>query len=204
MNRASLWILGAALLAAGCAHTVKVPLRPAFDGGVAESAVLASIRPALVVQPGRFTDSRGDTSKLAMFKQGVHTFNLYGERPMGDVLFEGLAVVFSRAGHTLGGSAEPQLRVDITLLSVQAARNAGMVAVGASSAVQIKLDFEDVRAGRPVYSGIYNGTDKRSRAMVGTMGMVNASIDQSILNCLNEVGKDDRLATTLRTLSSAP
>ncbi len=204
MNRARLWILGVALLAFGCAHTVKVPLRPAFDTGVAESSALKSVQPPMRFRSGKFTDSRGDTTKLAMFQQQMHTYNLYGERPMSEVLFEGLGVLISRADHRWNEGAEPQVQVDVVLLSVQAARNAGMIAVGASSSVQVKLDFVDPRANRILYSGIYNGSDKRSQAMIGLMGMVRASIDQSILNCLNEAGKDEKLAEALRSLSTAP
>lgn len=204
MNRSRLFLLGVALLASGCAHTVNMPLRPAFDAGVAESGALGSLRPALRIRAGTFTDSRADTTKLAMFQQAMHTYNLYGERPMREVLFEGLGVLISRAGHQWNSGGEPQVQVDMTLLSVQAIRNAGMVAVGASSSVQIKLDFVDPRDNRTLYSGIYNGSDKRSQAMVGFMGMVRASLDQSIVNCINEAGKDEKLVLALRPLTTPP
>lgn len=196
------WAVALALLA-GCAHTVRMPLQPSFESGVTESKALATVRPALRVGRGEFTDSRTDTTRLATFQQAIHTFNLYADRPMQDVLAEGLGVVLTRAGHTFPASAEPQVVVNTTLLSVQAARNAGMIAVGASSSVQVKLDFVEMPSRRLIHSGVYNGSDKRSQALVGLMGMVRASLDQSIINCMNEVGADEKLASALRGLAAS-
>ncbi len=204
MRRFGLWILGAGLLVAGCAHTVNVPLQPAFQTGIAKSSALESVRPPVPFGAGSYRDGRADTTKLAMFEQGPHKFTLYGMRPMRDVLFEGLGTLLTHAGHSWGDSLPPQVRVDATLLNMQAARNAGMIAVGASSSVQVKFDFTDARTHQLLYSGIYNGSDKRSQAMIGLMSMVNASIDQSILNCVNEVGKDEKLAAALATVGKTP
>jgi uncharacterized lipoprotein YajG len=204
MNRRPLILVAMLMLLAGCAHTVKVPLHPMLDTAAPQANALSSVRPALVVAQGRFTDSRTDTTMLAMFQQGPHTFNLYGDRPMSQVLNEGLQALFTRAGHKWVTGGDAQVRVDAQLLSMSAARNAGFVAVGASSAVQVKLDFFDVRQGKQVYTQVYNGSDKRSQAMIGLMSMVNSSINQSIVNCLEEVGRDEQLAAALRAMNPLP
>lgn len=204
MKRRPLILLATLLLLAGCAHTVKVPLHPSFDSTAPQANALSSVRPALSVAEGGFTDSRSDTTKLATFQQGAHTFNLYGDRPVSQALSEGLQSLFTRAGHQWSKGGDAQVRVDVQLLSFSAARNAGFVAVGASSALQVKLDVFDAKQGKQIYSQVYNGSDKRSQALVGLMSMVNSSINQSIVNCLEEVGRDERLAVALRALNAAP
>ncbi len=198
-----MWV-GAVLLVSGCAHTVHVPLNPSFQSGLSKTNALVSVRPPVTVGAGRYSDARPDTSKLAMFKQQMHTYNLYGDRPVSQVVFQGLHTLFTDAGHTWNDAADAPLRLDVQLLSVQASRNAGMIAVGAESAIQIKLDVMDARQNRVLYTQIYNGTDKRSQALVGFMGMVRASINQSILNCVNEVGKDEKLAAALTATNARP
>lgn len=180
-----------------CTHRVNLALRPTFDNAL-RSEGLAAITPPLTVRPGDVVDKRADTTKVAMFKQGIHTYNVYAERPPADVIVEGLQSLFSRAGHTWTDVADARITVDIQLLGIETARNAGFVKVGAISTVQIRLDFMATSSGTAIYSEVYNGTDERDRALVGLMGMVKDSVDQAIINCLDSVGKDARLAAALR------
>jgi len=201
MNRAfAILALGAL---AACTHHVDVELRPDYPTGVKES-VLTSVRPAVSFARGGYADKRGDTTMLATFKQGVHTYNLFGQRPASDALFEGVQILVERAGHTWVPGDSGQVRIDLQLLGMEANRNAGLFEVGASSKVQIKLDFVDRATGRLIYSDVYNGADQRSKALIGGMGMVKASLDGSIINCINQVGADSRLVDALRQWVQAP
>ena len=204
MPRRFLATLAAAVTLTACTHTVRLALQPQFDPGLGPASTLAAARPAVHALAGQYADKRADTTMLASFKQGVHTYNLYGERPIRDALFDGLRALFVRAGHTWGDSAGARVRVDVELLNVQASRNAGLVSVGANSSIQMKVDFVEIPTGRTVYSEIYNGTDKRSQALVGFMGMVKGSLDQSIINCIKSIGDDAKLADALRQLGTPP
>jgi hypothetical protein len=57
-----------------------------------------------------------------------------------------------------------------------------------------------VKTSQTLFSEIYNGKDERERAMVGTMSMVEESMDAAIVNCINAVGKDSDLAKALKKL----
>lgn len=191
--------LTASLSLIACTHRAPMALTTPAPASLSSSNELTAIRPALSFRRGGFSDRRPDTTKLATFKQGVHTYNLDGERPIQDALFDGLGVLLTTAGHRwVGADSAADVRVDLQLMSIQAARNAGLVRVGATSSLQVKLDFVDERAGRLLYSDVYNGTDERSRAMIGLMGMVSESIDACIVNALNAVGKDAKLAAALQ------
>ncbi len=190
------------VLFAGCTHNVNVPLKPNYGDSLTKEGTLSSVKTPVTLLKGSFTDKRADTSKLAMFKQQAHTFNLHADRPIGDVIFDGLKELFLNSGHKFTDSAPADVRVDISLLNISASRNAGMVRVTASSSIQIKLSFTDMED-NVIYTEIYNGTDDRGHAMVGTMNMVYESIDAAIVNCINNVGKDENLANALRKLGIA-
>jgi len=202
MTRSGLLLLPLCLVFAACTHHVDVALRPEYQTALAPAAELATVTPPLAFVQGDFTDRRPDTTRLATFKQGMHTYNLFGERPIQDALFEGLHTLFTSAEQRWDepGADPSDVRVNLELMNVQADRNAGVINVGATSSIQVKLDFLDAQDGQLIYSEVYNGTDKRTRALIGLMGMVRQSIDASIVNCLNAVGADAKLAAALRRL----
>lgn len=185
------------LLLASCSHTVNVALRPDFNNLYTENE-LSKVQPSMKFGEGAFTDKRADASKLATFKQGIHTYNLYGERPEDEALFEGLDALMTSSGHEWVGKETGDVKINIQLLSFQASRNAGFVKVGATSSIQIKLDFIDAQTDEMLYSQVYNGTDERDQALVGLMGMVKESIDASIIDCIQGVGDDADLARALK------
>ncbi|MFB0517219.1 MAG: hypothetical protein ACETWG_11545 [Candidatus Neomarinimicrobiota bacterium] len=185
------------IMIAGCMHTVYVPLLPDFDANIYGLNKLANVQPAVKFSQGDFADKSSDIGLLATFKQGIHTYNLYEERPIDEALFEGLNVLLTSSGHEWVGTGEGEIKVDLQLLSVQASRYAGLINVGANSSIQIKLDFIDPSTNDVIYTQIYNGTDERAQALVGLMDLVKKSIDASIINCINSVGDDDNLAQKL-------
>jgi hypothetical protein len=203
MRRA--WVvLGVCGVLVGCTHSVKMELQPDYARLLAKPEALTAVRPARTFVPGTFVDKRADTTRMTTFKQGVHTYNLYAQRPLSDVVFDGMREMVTQAGHQwTGGSVHP-VRVDAQLLNLQAARNAGLVNVGATSSIQLRFDFVDVESGRLLHSEVYNGTDERTRALIGVMSMVKASVDQSIVNCIAAVGNDTRLAEALRIPVTSP
>lgn len=186
------------ILLAGCTHKVYLSLMPDYDSEVVASNELTDISPAIKFVKGDFEDKRAAVSMYASFKQDVHTFNLFAERPVEEAIFDGLAVMIDKSGQSWSESGEGQVKINMQLLSTTATRNAGFVSVGASSAIQIKLDFLNNSTGALLYSQIYNGTDDRSQAMVGLMDMVKKSIDASIINCINQVAGDKNLSTALK------
>ncbi len=198
MKRNVFILLSILLLVVGCSHTVNLALRPSFQENLSPGNELSSIQPAIKFSQGEFTDKRADIGKLASFKQGVHTFNLYDERPIDEALYEGLQVMMTASGHEWLGEETGQVKIDMQFLGFQASRNAGFIKVGASSNIQIKLDFIDTKTDEVIYSQVYNGTDERDQALIGLMDMVKKSIDASIINCISNVGEDADLARALK------
>jgi hypothetical protein len=196
MRLGKLAALAAFAVTAGCTHNVNVALAPDYGTGIIANNALAAVRPPQQFRRGQFADRRADTTRLASFKQGVHTYNMRAERRPQDALYDGVRALLVQSGHTWSDTGMAGVRVDLQLLSVEASRNAGLVRVGANSRIQIKLDFVSPD-GRVLHTDIYNGTDDRSQALIGLMGLVRASIDASLVNCLNAVGSDTRLAAAL-------
>lgn len=190
--------LFALILIVGCTHTVDVPLLPDFNSNVYSDNELSNIKPAIKFVKGKFSDKRAEIGKLATFKQQVHTYNLYAERPIDEALFEGLAVLITLSDHKWIEKETGEVQIDLQLLSVQASRHAGFVNVGATSSIQIKLDFIDQKTDDIIYSQVYNGTDERQQALIGLMDLVIKSIDASIIDCINSVGDDESLARALK------
>jgi len=193
--RSVIVVVSAAALAA-CAHTTNVPLRPNFAAELKPGQALANVSPAMTFVRGEYADRRPDPTRLAQFKQGIHTYTLREERPLADVLYEGLASVLTTSRQRWGEGAG-DIRVNLTFLNLSAARNAGMVNVGATASVQIKADFVNAGNGNLIYSNVYSGSDERSQAMVGGMGMVLSSIDAAITRSIQSIADDAALAAAL-------
>lgn len=190
------------LLFVACTHTVNVPLTPDYQTNLYPDNELSKVKPAITFFAGEYADKTTDNTKLATFKQQVHTYNLYGQRPMDEAFFEGLAVLMTTSGHEFIESGEGDVKINLQFLSMQAERNAGMINVGATSSVQFKLDFIDPETDDIIYTNIYNGQDDRSQAMIGLMDMVNKSIHQSMINCIQSIGDDANLAKALQKFIS--
>ena len=182
----------------GCTQTVLVPLTPYYPTGIFSATELASFDTPLQFIKGDFEDKRADASMYATFKQQAYTYQLFTERPVEEVIYNGLAVMLKQAGHSWSDDEAGQIKVNLQLLSTTASRNAGMVMVGATSSIQIKLDIIDNNSSNLVYSQIYNGNDERSQAMIGLMDMVKESVDASIINCIYNVSNDTLLTQALK------
>jgi hypothetical protein len=117
---------------------------------------------------------------------------------VADALYEGLNAAVTASGHKWSDPPYGDVKVNISFLSLQAARNAGFVMVGATSAIQIKVDFIDAKKSEPIYTNIYSGNDERNQAMIGLMGMVKDSIDASIIRCIQSIVDDADLAKALK------
>ncbi|MBU4492112.1 MAG: hypothetical protein KKD69_06580 [Euryarchaeota archaeon] len=203
MNTAVRLLIAALALAVvtSCTHSIAVPLRPNYQEALRKDSAFAKLQPPLRFSKGTFADKRPDTTMLSSFKQQAHTFNLHAERPIDEAIFDGIKTMLTNSGHTWSESAPQDVRIDMQLVNVQASRNAGFFEVTASSSVQVKLDFIDASSGKSIYSDIYTGKDDRGRAMIGLMSMVIESIDASVIDLVNKVGNDERLAAALKAVA---
>lgn len=184
------------LVLAGCTHTVNMALRTDFNAHLRGQNDLAGVSPSITFSQGEFSDRRPPGPYLTTFKQGVHTYNLVEERPIEDALFQGLEALVVSSGHEwseTGGS----VKVNLEFVNFQAARNAGFINVGATSMVQIRLDFVEATTDETIYSQIYVGQDERTQALIGLMDMVRASVDGSMISCIQSVGDDEALVRAL-------
>lgn len=189
-------------LMAACTHRVDVALRPNFGAELKPGRELGKVVPAVMFSRGEFVDKRPNPTQLASFKQQTHTYNLYEERPIADALYEGLKAAVTASNHIWSDTTAGDVKVNLTFINLQAARNAGMVSVGATSSIQVKADFLNAKTGDVVYSNIYTGSDERSKAVVGLMSMVRASIDASIVRCVQSITDDQGLAKALAAMRS--
>jgi len=183
-----------------CTHRVNVPLTVDYQNNTPAINSFSTLDNNYTFVKGEYIDKRVDVSKLASFKQEIHTFDLYAERPIGDVIFEGLSTLIHKAGKRWSLDGSGNIKINLQLLSLTASRNAGMIHVGANSTIQIKLDFIDMKTQRIIYTQIYNGSDDRKQAMIGLMNMVKDSINSSIINCINSVANDKMLIESLKQL----
>jgi len=188
------------LVIVACTHNVNVPLRPDYQQNIYPDNKLSKLEKKIKFSKGEFSDNRPDISRLASFKQQVHTYNLHEERPLDEAFFEGLYQLMTSSGHEWSDTEPGDVQINLSFLNCQAERNAGLVSVGANSSVQIKLDFIDTASDDLIYSQVYSGTDERSQAMIGLMGMVLKSIDASMIDCINSVGDDENLVRALQKL----
>jgi uncharacterized lipoprotein YajG len=186
------------IILTGCTHNVNVALRPAYSAILQPGNELSKLTPETTFFKGEFSDSRPDPSKLASFKQGVHTFDLREGRLVDDVFYEGLEVLITTSGHLWSNTGDGDVKINLQFVNCQAVRNTGLIMVGATSGIQIKLDFIDAKTGDMIYSSIYNGSDERSQALIGFMDMVKASIDTSIIRCIQSVGNDASLVAAIK------
>lgn len=193
-------VLLSTLILANCTHIETVPLNPNFNAEVLANNALSNVNSKQSFSNGMFEDKRVDTSKLATFKQQMHTYHLEGERPIKDVIQEGIENLINKSGHNFTDSNNSRVIMNVNLLNIYAARNAGMFTVGADSSIQVKIDFIDSQTNDVFYSEVYNGADSRDNVMVGFMGMVFDSLDASIVNCITNIGKDKALAKKLQSL----
>jgi len=198
MRRNLIFLILILVVLAGCTHKVNVALRPDFDATLQPGNELSKVEPAIQFFKGKFTDKRPDLSSLAHFKQGWHSYTLYEERSVDELLFEGLEVLITTSGHQWSNTEEGEVKVNIEFINLTAARAAGFIKVGATSGIQIKIDFLDAKTGDVIYTNIFSGTDERDRALIGVMGMVKDSIDSSIVNCIQGVGDDADLSSALK------
>jgi uncharacterized lipoprotein YajG len=183
---------------AACTHRVDIAMRPDYKAQLKPGNELPKVTPAILFCKGEFSDKRPDPTKLATFKQAVHTYDLYEERPVADALFEGLNAGITASGHKWSDAPDGEVKVNVSFISLQAARNAGFVMVGATSSIQIKIDFINAKKGDTIFTNIYTGNDERNQAMIGLMGMVKDSIDASIVRCIQSVVDDAELAKALK------
>ena len=189
-------------LLVSCTHRVDVALRPDFGTQIQSGHYLANIVPPMKFFMGEYRDKRPDPTMLATFKQQVHTYNLYEERPMADALLDGLKALVVASKQEWSGMPDGDVKIDLTFINLQAARNAGLISVGATSSMQIKADFVNAKTGELIYTNVYTGQDDRSQAMIGLMGMVKDSIDASIVRCIQSIGDDEALAKALAKIRS--
>jgi len=184
-----------------CTHTVNVALRPDFQTKLEKKNQLADVKPAVKFMKGSYADKRRETGTLTTFKEGIHTYNFYEERPVSEALFEGLETLITGSGHEWMKTGVGDVQIDAQLLNLQARRDAGFVMVSASSSVQIKLDFIEKKTGTMLYTQVYNGADDREQALIGMIDMVVASLDAAIVKCINDVGADEGLSKALKKVN---
>ncbi|NQU87881.1 MAG: hypothetical protein HQ541_19200, partial [Mariniphaga sp.] len=86
------------ILITGCTHKVYLSLMPDYDMEVVSSNELTTVKPALKFIKGDFEDNRADVTMFSYFKQQVHTFNLFVERPVEEAIYDGIAVLLNKSG----------------------------------------------------------------------------------------------------------
>jgi len=203
MRRSVIFLLLILAVLAGCTHKVNVALRPDYDATLQPGNELSKVKPAIQFFKGEFADKRSDPSKLTGFKQAMHTYNLYEERPVEEAIFEGLEVLITTSGHQWSKTEEGEVKTNLQFINCQADLNTSLLSiVSATSGVQIKLDFVDAKTGDVIYTNIYSGNDERS-LFIGYIGMMKKSIDASIINCIQSVGDDADLARALMKFKSS-
>ncbi len=197
--RAAAPLLLSVLTLAGCTHSVNVDLQPRFDPGVSPDDVLATVQPPVTFVRGTFTDrsAGAEEERIAQFKQGIHTYNLFPERPVEEALFDAVQATLEESGQQWLAAGGGDVRVDLELLDLEASRHAGFINVGARSRVQLRAIFVDPETEREIYSNVYTGSDERQQALIGLMGMVRESLNTALGECARSMAGDEALAAAI-------
>lgn len=198
MKRNLVFLFLILIILVGCSHNVNVALRPEYGTELESGEALSTVTPQITFSRGEFLDRRLDPSVLAKFKQGLHTYYIEEERPVDEAFYEGLEVLVTSSGHYWDNSGKGDVKINLEFINCYASRVAGFVTVSAESSVEIFLEFVDEERREVIYSDYYKGSDQRSQAMIGLIGMVKNSIDASIVRCVQNVGRDRSLAKALR------
>ncbi len=200
MKKQLLLVVVALVFIGACTHRVDIVLRPDFKAMLQKGNELTKVTPALQFFKGDYTDKRTDPKLLTTFQQGPDRYNLFGERPMADAIYEGLRAALTASGQTWNEGNEGEVKLNVTFVNLSAARSLRFFKVGAESTIQVMVDFVNGKTGDTIFTNIYSGTDKRHQALIGLMGMITDSIDASIVRCIQSVVDDAELVKALGKL----
>ena len=188
--------------AVACTHRVEVVLAPPY--GLSSSARtepsrrLSSVRPPIVFRPGTFADKRPDTTRLASWQHGFHTYRVVSKVAVSTFVLDGLGHVFRDAGHVWADSGT--IRVDVEVLSIGAAMYAGFTTVGGASHMSIRLVFADVATNAVIYDGTYKGIFDEDFGIEAVVPVVkiNRALENAIADCVQRVSVDTLLIAALQ------
>jgi uncharacterized lipoprotein YajG len=183
---------------AACRPRIPIVMRPNFKAQLQKGHELPNVTPAILFCKGEFTDKRPDMTKLASLSSDMVTYDLYEERPVADVLFEGLSAAVTASGHKWSDVPDGEVKVNISFLSLKVAESEGLVVVATMSAIQVNIDFVDAKKGDMIYTNVFRGNDERSPLVMSFMRKVTDSIDASIIRCIQSVVDDAELAKALK------
>jgi hypothetical protein len=192
-----------AVITLACSHRLEVTLTPPFGlAPVADTLPrgarrLSSVRPTVTFRPGTFADQRSDTTILATWQRGFHTYRVVTKQRLSHLVFDGLAHVVRSAGHTWADSGT--IRVDVEVLSTGAALYAGFTTVGGAAHMRMRLVFFDVPAQRPIYSATYKGEFDEDFGVEAVVSVyrISRALENAIAACTQRVAADTLLAGVL-------
>lgn len=186
------------LFGVGCTHNLNVTLQPHYEMVLSPKNQLAKLERKLVLSQGVFVDNRSDTSSLVVVKKSGHTYNFHEKPPAEVVFYEELKYLMTSSGHKWQAVDESDVKIDLTFMTCNAEAKTGWVFVGATSSLQLKLDFIDRKTDSLIYSSTYSDNGMYRQPMGGIVkNMVMNAIHRSIIKCINDVGDDRRLADAL-------
>jgi hypothetical protein len=190
-------------LGVGCTHNWNVVLQPNYERVLSPDNQLTKLERKLVFGQGAFADNRSDTSSLVVVKKSGHTYKFH-EKPSAEVVFyDELKYLMTSSGHKWLAVDESDVKIDLTFMACNAEAKTGWVFIGATSSLQLKLDFIDTKTNSLIYSSTYSGNGMYRQAMAGLWkNMAMNAIHRSIIKCINDVGDDRRLADALATKST--
>lgn len=170
-----------------------VGLKPNYGQSLPATTSLHSLRKPFAFCRGDFIDKRGTGSQLGRYQRELAVNIIETRDEPGEVLFQGLQALFTGAGHQWTGEVAGDLQLDLRLLATMAEATKSMSPTF-STAVQIQLDFVEVRTQQVVYKGTYKGEDVRGRSF-------EASFATSFERCIAAVGTDPYLVERLNRVA---
>ena len=196
------FIIALAFAAWGCTHTEHILLEPDYSEMVNENTRL-NMLDTLSFAPGRFSERNTGHDWFISFDKSRNTFNIYLERPIGEVLFDGVAALVCQSGHIWSTTDSSSFLIRVRLVDASAAIEDRFLWIAAPAAIEIALDFVERKSGNIVYTQLYQGNAEQTRFW-GSLSFLGDSIGEAIVNCIREVGADEELVNALRESASEP
>ena len=172
---------------------IDVLLSPDFNQFISKTSVFSLLPKQLKFCPGDFIDKRSDTTNLGAYNRDMYDYSFRTKQSLGNLIFKGLEKLLLNSEQQWLEPNAADIRIDLRLLNTNTEINQSLSGKY-HVALQVRLDFIEIKSAKVIYYGIYKGADSESDS-------VAAGFDTAIIQCINLVGQDKDLGKVLSKLN---
>ena len=156
------------LILTGCSHTELVRFTPNYSelyntrDYKATDNKLKELKTKLMFCKGKYSSGKKDSDPLASTQLTLfHSYNFYPNRPLNEILFEGIKNLIEKSGHLWDTTAtKNDIRVDVKYLSFGIPDHySEMIGYDAQTMISVRIEFYDNNKNILIYGNNYYGTN---------------------------------------------